>query len=227
MRLVIAALVWLAAIAGAAELSTVVSHSIHSSPATASTSAGGSGGSDGSTGPGGSTSRSGGASFDASSVKPTDARSLFRTANFTRVLALVRSHYAAGAKLDMVAVYPGYASLTVVQGGSETDVYVNAIGRFEPTTTGGSPGSSPLFSLARVKASAPAALAHRIATQGHVPESQLNYMVAEINPSNNQFRWLVYPHQGGRVEYFQAAGATGPLLEYRTNSSTGLQPVGG
>jgi hypothetical protein len=35
----------------------------------------------------------------------------------------------------------------------------------------------------------------------------------------------VYPKQGGRVEYFQATGATGQLLEYRTNSATGLQPV--
>jgi hypothetical protein len=67
----------------------------------------------------------------------------------------------------------------------------------------------------------------RIATSGGVPESQLHYMVAEIDPSANRFRWLVYPLQGNRVKYFQAAGATGQLLEYLSNSSTGPRPVGG
>ena len=75
------------------------------------------------------------------------------------------------------------------------------------------PGALPLFRLARLRDDVPAALVHRIATAGHVPESQLNYMVAEVEPGTNRFRWLVYPHQGNRVEYFQASGATGPLLE--------------
>jgi hypothetical protein len=39
--------------------------------------------------------------------------------------------------------------------------------------------------------------------------------------------WLVYPVQGTKVEYFKASGASGPLFEYRSNSSTGLQPVPG
>ena len=226
MRVLIAMLVWACAIAGAAELSSVVASSIHTSPAGASGSSGGSSGSGGSTGSGASTG-SGGAPFDASSVRATDSRSLFRTANLARALALVRAHYGAGAKLDLVAIYPGYASLTVVRGGSEIDVYVDAVGAFRPTNTGGNPGALPLFSLSRVQAAVPAALARRIEMLGHVAESQLNYMVAEVDPSDGHFRWLVYPLHGNRVEYFQAPGASGQLLEYRTNSSTGLQPVGG
>jgi hypothetical protein len=46
-----------------------------------------------------------------------------------------------------------------------------------------------------------------------------------VDPSTNRFRWLVYTVAGSRVEYFQAAGATGELLEYVPNSSKGLQPV--
>ena len=52
-------------------------------------------------------------------------------------------------------------------------------------------------------------------------------MVVEIDPTSPHIRWLVYTNQGNRVEYFQASGATGPLFEYRTNSSTGLQQVHG
>jgi hypothetical protein len=221
MRLLIALIVWIGAVAGAGELSTVVAHSIHNAPAgAAGTSGSGSGG-------GGSDAGSSGAPLDASSVKPTDALSLFRTSNFTRALTTVRSHLGAGAQLDMLALYPGYLDLTAVRAGSEVNVYIAADGRYTETNTGGNPGGSALFSLKRVKTDVPAALARRIATSGHVPESQLNYMVVQVDPADHHFRWLVYPRQGNRVEYFQATGATGSLLEYLTNSSTGLRPVRG
>jgi hypothetical protein len=222
MRLFVALVVWAAAIAGAAALSTAVAHSIHTSPSTTSTTTlpSGSGGTTTASGPSPSN-----LSFDASKVKATDPKSLFRTVNFARALALIRTHYGAAAKLNLAAIYPGYASFMVVKGGSEINVYINAVGAFEPNT-GGSPGALPLFRLTQLRADVPAALAHRIATAGHVPEAQLNYMVAEVEPGTNRFRWLIYPHQGNRVEYFQASGATGPLLEYLTNSSTGLKPVG-
>ena len=182
---------------------------------------GGSGGSKGGAG------ASGGAPFDASSVKPTDPRSLFRTANLARALAAARAHLGTDARLDLLALYPGYLDFTAVRVDGEVDVYIDANGSYMASDTGGNPGASPLFSLPRVKADVPAALAQRIAASGHVPETQLNYMLAEVDPADNRFRWLVYPRHGNRVEYFQAAGATGPLLEYRSNSSTGLQKVRG
>jgi hypothetical protein len=163
--------------------------------------------------------------FDASSVRPTDPRSLFRPANLGRALAATRAHLGARAQLDMLVLYPGYLDLTAVGAGGEINVYIDANGSYMANNTGGNPGGSPLFSLPRVQADVPAALARRIAGSGHVPEPQLNYMVAEVDPADNHFRWLVYPRQGNRVEYFQASGATGPLLEYLSNSSTGLQPV--
>jgi hypothetical protein len=226
MRLLIAFVVWIVAIAGAAEVSTVVAQSIHANASSATPSGGGSTGG-GSTSGSGSTSGGGsvGASVDPSSVKATDPQSLFRASNFARALATARTNLGPGAKLSMVVIYPGYASLTAVKGGSEVLVYIAVNGRFMETNTGGNPGTSPLFPLTQVKADVPASVAQRIATSAHVPESQLHYMVAEVDPSNNHFRWLVYPQTGNRVEYFEASGATGPLLELLSNSSTGLQPV--
>jgi hypothetical protein len=224
MRLLIALVVWIAAAAGAAEVSIAVADSIHNPRAGAATSAGGSAGGSGSGG--GSASGSGGTAFDASSVKPTDSRSMFRTASFTRALALVREHLGAGAKLDDLALYPGYLALTGIRRGTEVDVYIAADGTYTQSS-GGDPGDSARFSLTRVKSDVPAALAQRIAGPGHVPLSRLNYMVVEVDPIDHQLRWLVYPRQGSRVEYFQASGATGPLLEYLSNSSTGLQAVRG
>jgi len=216
MRLLIAVIVWIGAVAGAAELSTAVAHSIHNPPA--STVSTGSASSSSSSG-------SGSSSVDPSSITSTDSRSLFRTPNFARALATIRAHIGAGAKLDMLALYPGYMSVTQVVGGTERDLYVAFDGTYMLEDTGGTAGGLPLFALARVGAAVPAAIARRIATSGYVPARQLNYMVAEADPADNQLRWLVYPHQGNRVEYFQATGATGPLLEYLTNSTTGLQPV--
>jgi hypothetical protein len=215
MRLLIALVVWIGAAAGAAGLSTVVADSIHNPPGSSTSSGGGSG-----------FGGSGGSSFDASAVTATDPVSLFRTPNFARALAAARSNLGSGAQVEELALYPGYASVIAAKGGMQVDFYINAAGTTN-VSSGGSPGGLPLLSLARVNANVPAALARRIATAGHVPESQLHYMVAQIDPVDHQFRWLVYTVQGSSVEYFQAAGATGPLLEYRQNSSTGLQPVRG
>jgi hypothetical protein len=214
LRLLIALVVWIGAAAGAAGLATVVADSIHNPPGAAAAS--------GSSGFGGSS----GSSFDASSVTATDPVSLFRTPNFARALAAARSKLGSGAQLEQLAIYPGYFSLTAAKGGTEINVYVNAAGTTE-VSSGGNPGGQQVAPLSRVQANVPAALARRIASAGHVPESQLHYMVAESDPVYGGFRWLVYTVQGSAVEYFQATGATGPLLEYRTNSSTGLQPVRG
>jgi hypothetical protein len=222
MRLLIAVIVWIAAVAAAAELSSAVAGSIHTTPAAATTSSG----TASSTGSGsGSASGSGAGSLDPSSVSAADAVSLFHTANFARALAAVRAHLGPSTRLAQLALYPGYLDLTAVRPGGEVNVYIAVDGRYEQNDTGGDPGTSPLLALARVSAHEPAALAARIATAGQVPAAQLNYMVAEADPTNGQFRWLVYPHQGNRVEYFETSGANGQLLEYLANSSTGPQPV--
>jgi hypothetical protein len=205
MRLLLALVVWIGAVAGAVALSSAVANSIHTTATTTTTGAG--------------------SSFDASAVKSTDPASLFRTANLTRLLSTARSKLGGDAQLDNFVIYPGYLSVTAVRAGTEINLYVDAEGSYD-TSAGGSPGDTTLFPLARIDAAAPTALAQRIATSGGVPESQLHYMVAEIDPSSNRFRWLVYPLQGNRVEYFQAPGATGQLREYLAGSSTGLQPVG-
>jgi hypothetical protein len=46
-------------------------------------------------------------------------------------------------------------------------------------------------------------------------------MVVMGDPVSHRVKWLVYPVQGTRAEYFEASGATGPLSELRANSSTG------
>jgi hypothetical protein len=225
MRLLVAAVIWVGAVAGAIGVSTTVAHSIHTSSTSASSSDGGSSSSSG----GGSSSSSGGGSSsgatqDPSSVTATDSASLFRTANFTRVLAAARSHLGAGAKIDNFVVYPGYLSVTAVKGGTDVNFYVSTNGTLN-TSSGGSPGSTTLFSLSKVTAGGPAALAARIAAAGHLPESKLHYMVAMSDPISGKFRWLVYPVQGTAVEYFETQGAS--LYEYRTNSQTGPQRIPG
>ena len=201
MRLVIALVVWIAAIAGAAELSTVVAHSVHNQVAAAS--------------------------FDASTVTSTDARSLFRTTNFEKALAVVRKHFGPGSQLERLVVYPGYLDATVAVSSGEVNVYVNAAGTYDPTSTSATPSQNdPLIKLSRIKANVPAALGSRIATSGHVPRAALNYMIAENDSISHRLHWLVYIKKGYSAEYFQAPGTTGRLLVLKTNSKIGLEPVG-
>jgi len=221
MRLLIALIVWIAAVAAASELSSAVAGSIHTTPAATTTSSGTSSSSSGAGS--GSASGSGASSVDPTSVNAADAVSLFHTANFARALAAIRAHLGPGTRVAQLALYPGYLDLTAVGPGREVNVYIAVDGRYEQNDTSGDPGSSPQFALARLGANVPARLAARIATAGHVPEAQLNYMVAETDPTDGRFRWLVYPRQGNRVEYFETSGSQ--LLEYLANSSTGPQPV--
>jgi hypothetical protein len=204
MRLLIAVIVWIAAAAGAAEVSSVVAAKVRKERATGS----------------------GSSSFDASSVKAADSQSLFHTANLEHALATVRGHIGANAQLNSFVIYPGYLSLTEVRPAGEVEVYINAANRYSSTNTGGNPGSTPLFKLGKVNAGVPASLVQRIAKAGHVPESQLNYMVAQVDIIDHEFRWLIYPIRPNRVEYFQASGARLRLSEYLTNGS-GLKRLRG
>jgi hypothetical protein len=223
VRLLIAFVVWAAAVVGAVAVSSVVADGIHNRPAGSASSPGvGSGSSTA----GSSFSGGGSGSADPSSIRAADRASLFRTANFSNALAKARAALGAGAKIDNFALYPGYLSVTLVKGGGEVNFYADANGRVEQTATGGSPGGRALFPLSRIGAGVPAAVAHRISSAAHVPTSQLHYMVIEVDPvSGHGIAWLVYPLRGNRVEYFKTPGATGQLLEYRSGSSSGLQPV--
>jgi hypothetical protein len=223
VRLLIALVVWVAAVIGAVAISTTVAGSIHDKPI--GTAGVGSGLSSGD----GSISSNGGPSGqDPSSIRSTDKLSLFRTANLDRALSTARRALGSGAQIDDFALYPGYLSMTAVKGGSEVDFYIDANGRVIQTATGGSADPGSTFRLAQVGATVPGALAHRIATAGHVPESQLHYIVVDVDTeAGHKLEWLVYALQTSRAEYFKASGATGPLLEYRRNSPTGLQPVSG
>jgi hypothetical protein len=199
VRLVIALVVWIVAVAGAAELSSVVAHSVHSEAAAAS--------------------------VDVGHLGSTSSQSLFRTANLEKALATVRKHFGPDARLDNFVIYPGYLSADVVTATGEVDVYVSATGTYDPRTTSATPAPGPLLSLSQVKADAPAALAERIATAGRVPKVGLNYMIAELDPSNHRFHWLIYVKKGYGADHFQASGPTGRLFVYRTGSTEGLVRV--
>lgn len=209
LRLLVALVVWAAAIAGAAGVSTVVARSIRHTSTTAGSSPAGSG-----SGAGSGSAPS--APFNASAVEAADSDSLFHAANFARALAIVRSHVGAGARLDSVALYPGYAALTLANNGRESDLYVDASGRYDRTDTGATV-TDPVFSLASVLAAGPGTLARRIARGTRIPLSQLHYVVIRVDPDTKQLQWLVYTVPGTRLEYFQAAGVSGPMIAYGAN----------
>jgi hypothetical protein len=200
MRLLIALLVWAAAVAGGVGVSTVVADGIHNQPG-------------------------GGSNVDPSSIRAGDTASMFRTANFTSALAATRSQLGPDVQLDNFVVYPGYVSLTAVKGTTQIDFTVYAGGRQSQISSSGTPTGESLFTLAQIQDDAPAMLAQRVAIKGQVPESQLRYMVARIDSTSKKLQWLIYPTRGSAVEYFESLGTTGRLLEYRTNSTTGLQPA--
>lgn len=222
MRLVIAILVWAAAIVGAIAVSTAVSNSIHTTPAASASTGAGSGASSS----GGSSSSSAPSGPDPSSIKAADKLSLFQAANFNRVLSQARAALGPNARVTNFVVYPGYVSITADKGSTEVDYYANANGGVD-NSGGGSAGGGPSFPLSKIAPGSAAVLAHRIATAAHTPQSQLHYLVVDVDPVSGQTEWLVYATDSSPVEYFKASGPTGRLFEYRKNSSTGLQPVPG
>lgn len=204
MRWIVAIVVWAAAIAGAAGVSSVVA--AHAGPDQAS----------------GSSSAV--SSFDAGAVKAADANSLFRTANFDKALSIARSHIGAAATLSSLVVYPGYLSMTQVKGTREADVYVAANGRFDLTDTGSSAGDTSVYRLSQVSAAAPALIAQRIATLAHTPLSQLHYMILEPDSDTHRLHWLIYTVEGNPTTYFKTAGPHARLFKLGPN---GLEPVRG
>ncbi len=198
MRIVVALVVWVVAALCAVEVASVVSGSIHTN----------------------------GSTTDPTSITSTDPGSMFRTKNFTKALAEIRGRVGPNARLDNFVVYPGYVSVTAVTPTGESDVTYYADGRFLQSDTGGSAGSDSLFSLSRIKPTTPAVFSARIAHLGHMPLSQLHYLVVMINPiSGKGLAWMAYPVEGTTVEYWLAENGTGPLFVERKTSTSGPEPV--
>ncbi len=202
-----ALIIWVAAVVGAVVLSSAVAGSIHTTPAASSSSS--------AAGP------------EPSTIKSTERISLFQTANLERALAKARAALGANAQVDNFVMYPGYLSITAVKGSGEVDFYVDANGRVIQTSTGATADAGSLFRLSQVSSTVPAAIVHRIATRAHVPESQLHYVVVDLDSETHRVEWLVYGVEGSTVEYFRATGAKGPMVMYSRNGSTGPQPVSG
>jgi hypothetical protein len=146
-------------------------------------------------------------------VKATDPLSLFRAANLGKALAAVREHLGAGIGVTQAALYPGYLSLTVVRSGQEGDVYIDAESNYAFTSMGSAAGDQ-VFPLGDLAVAGPATFAQRIARYGDTPQSQLRYMVIDVDPVSDQVQWLVYTAPGSRVEYFQAAKPTSLIHGY-------------
>jgi hypothetical protein len=199
MRLLLALVVWIGAVAAAVGVSSLVATKAGKDEASAS--------------------------FDASSVTAADTQSLFHPANLDKVLAVERQHLGSQAKFNSLVLYPGYLSLTEVAGGNATDVYINANGKYEVLSTTSDSGSSPAFSLAHVNGASVDTLVQKIVTKAHFPLSQLHYLVLDGDPISRHVNWLVYPVRGTTVEYFEASGPHGHLLQYLKGSSTGPTPV--
>jgi hypothetical protein len=198
MRLLIALVVWIGAVAAAAGLSSVVSTKVAKEQAS---------------------------NIDASAVKAADPISLFHAKNLDRVLAVARKHLGPEAEFDDFTLYPGYLSLTQAVNGNETDIYVNAKGKYEVLSSGGDVGSSPVFSLTHINGAALDAIVQKIVTKAHFPLSQLHYVVIQGDPISKHVGWLIYPIAGTQVEYFQTSGPHGHLLQYLKGSQTGPTPV--
>jgi len=218
VRIFAAFVVWAAAIAAAAGLSSVVAGSVHDTPT--STSSSGSSSSTTQSGFTGNVTPT--APFQASNVKATDSDSLFQAANLNKVLAVARREYGADAKVSDFVIYPGYLSMTLDQGGTEIDFYMDASGSQDTTKSGAPASGDDVFKLSKVQATAPAVIAGRIAGNSHVSESDLHYFIARPDPVSGHFQWLVYPNEGASDEYFEMNGsnaAKSPLFAY---TGTGL-----
>ncbi len=207
MRLLIALVAWVGAIAASAAISTAVANSIRSS---SSSTAGAS------AGPLPVTSTATSAPppppFDAASVKPTDPDSLFIASNFARVLAIAKHHLGARADIESARLAPGDLQLTAVAKNNEQSaVIVDANGSYSSTNTGPLVGSAQVYYLSQLAANMPAALAKRIAAGAHIPISHFEYMLVATDPAQQQFFWRVYTTVPGI--YFQAGSATGPIFE--------------
>ena len=112
-----------------------------------------------------------------------------------------------------------------VANGSDTNVYINANGKYEVLSTTDAAGNSRVFSLKHVGGASVDAVVQKIVTRAHFPLSQLHYLVIDGDPISHHLNWLVYPVRGTPVEYFETSGPHGHLLQLLKNSPAGPTPV--
>jgi hypothetical protein len=198
MRLLLAFVVWLGAIAGAAGVSSVVASGIKTN------------------GSGGSSAAS------ATSLTATSKESMFQTASFTTALNSARSHVGAHAEISNFVIYPGYLSLQSITPGTQTDFTYYAGGTVDSTTDQIDTTGQTAFPLSDVDPAAPAGIANLIETKAHMPLAKLHYMVAMTDPISGKFSWLIYLVPGSGVEYYETTGPNGPLQE---ETGSGMQTV--
>jgi hypothetical protein len=210
MRTLAAVVVWAAAVAAALGVSSAVASGIGSTTTTTATTAAGAGPT-GTVTPSTPNVRTPAAPFDASSVKPTDPRSLFIGSNFRRILLIAQHHLGPRANIEMTRIAPGAIQMTVVKGSKQSLIMVDIKGDYSSTDDGPLVGSAQVYYLAQLGAHVPSVLAHRLATLAHQPTSSINYMLVQPDPAAQEFFWRVYTTKQG--VYFQAAGATSPIQE--------------
>lgn len=198
MRIVVAVLVWIAALAGAAELSSAVAGSIQHNRTTTTAGASSSGAS----------ATAAAAPFDPSSVRASDGRSLLRGSNLARALTTVRHHLGAAPRISTAAVYPGYLSLVVLANGQLTSATVGADGSWHATTAGAAP-SSTTFGPAALRPAVITTVLGRIETGAHVALARFGYVAVVAGPTAHQLIYAVYESRQGTS--FRASGAHGSI----------------
>ncbi len=201
MKLLIALVVWAAALAGAAELSSTVAAKYKST--------------------GTNTASADAPSFNPSSVKAADGLSLFKTTNLAKALTIARAHLGRDTQLGDATIYPGYLLLTSVSGGNGRQLEIEANGAYAGSTSVGGFGQAH-FPLNQLSATAPAKLAREIAASAHVGESSLGYMILSVNPGSG-LKWQIYPVRTGAIEYFQASATGSHLVAWTANGPRPLR----
>jgi hypothetical protein len=213
MRFLIALLAWIGAVAASIAVASAVANSIHPSQTTSSGAAAGpvpSSGASTSTAPAVVPAPP---TFDPSSVKPTDPRSLFVGSNFRKALAVAAHHIGTRANIETTRVAPGDLQMTTVGKNDEQHtVTVDADGTYRSADAGLLGGSAQVYYLSQLGGNVPATLARRIAAGAHVPVSDLGYMLVHTDPGTQEFFWRVYPTRPSGI-YFQALNANGPIKE--------------
>jgi hypothetical protein len=212
MRVLIALVAWVGAIAASIAVSTAVANSINSSSSSNTTAGSAAGPVIATTTTSAPTPTPTAPAFNAASVKPTDPQSLFVGSNFRRILAIARQHLGARANLEAARVSPGNLELTTVgKNNQQSAVVIGADGSYTSVSAGTLSGSAQVYYLSQLTGNTPATLAKRIAAGAHVPIAHLQYMLVATDPAQQQFFWRVYPTNVGI--YFQAGFANGPIEE--------------
>jgi hypothetical protein len=208
MRLLIALVAWIGAIAASAAVSTAVANSIHSGSSSGTAPAPAQHAGPTTTTPSTPTQPA----FNAAGVKPTDSDSLFIGSNFRRILAIAERHLGAHADIENARLSPGDLQLkAIAKSNDQSAVVIDANGSYVSNSTGPLVGSAQVYYLSQLGANTPATLARRIAAGAHVPVSHILYMLIATDPAQQQFFWRVYTTKPG--VYFQAGYAKGPILE--------------